>query len=477
MTAQPDTPPAETTAPPLTESRAQTTTCTPDETNERTLVEATVAFLTEHLGHRISTYSRRSGRRHYYTLAKIDPGSDCAFEPYERPWWLKGPDTCAYGPAYSIRHVFANADELTCAECHISRAWIDARTTALDALNALSVPYLNGAFTAFSHDEHLRNVLAMARLIATASHGGPSPSSAQTSARNPRRRTPAARDERTLTMTREPASAAPATVTASAEPPPGTIQRLAGELLDVLADELAEQPAEAGLTELLARYGQHAADAHQIPWNGWIREGLETAALLGLALSASDLPSHGPLPTREGLDGRFAATRDDERRAWLIGAAELLHRHNAEDSYGPPIGEDPTSQADNYEAIPGDHRNEQGLYVQLLPGCLTPRPSDHDAQPDLDLPHEGDPVVIARGHVMFLDPDHQATHLTRETSHLWGAPLLGEGCGAARWDPDSLTALDPAYAGRQDADTEALETAWTLLLDLANHRHTEGGVR
>jgi hypothetical protein len=137
------------------------------EANERTATQATLAFLTEHLGHRISTFNRRRGKRHYYTLAELDPGADQAFEPYERPYWLKGPDTDAHGPSYSIRYVFTNVDELTCTECRISRAWTDAHAATVAALKTIAAPYLTGATATFSSDEHLRDAVAMARLIAT----------------------------------------------------------------------------------------------------------------------------------------------------------------------------------------------------------------------------------------------------------------------------------------------------------------------
>ena len=145
-------------------------TSTLAEINERTLAEATVAFLTEHLGHRISTYNRHRGKRYHYTLAKIDPGVDRAYAPYQRPYWLTGPDTDAYGPRYSIRHLFAAADELTCTECRISRAWTDAHAATVTALKGLAAPYLTGAAAAFSGDDYRRDALAMARLIATLTH-------------------------------------------------------------------------------------------------------------------------------------------------------------------------------------------------------------------------------------------------------------------------------------------------------------------
>lgn len=135
-------------------------------TNERTVTEATAAFLTEHLGHRISTYNRHRDKRYYYTLAKIDPGADRAYEPYQRPYWLTGPDTHAYGPSHSIRYVFGQADELTCTECRISRAWSDAHAATLAALKDLAAPYLTAAATARCTEDLQRDAYAMARLIA-----------------------------------------------------------------------------------------------------------------------------------------------------------------------------------------------------------------------------------------------------------------------------------------------------------------------
>lgn len=103
-------------------------TGTPPQESERALTEASLAFLYDHLGHRISTFNRRRGTRRFYTLARIDPRADLAYEPYERPWWLTGPDIYAYGPRHSIRYVFAEADELTCTDCHTSRAATPTRT-------------------------------------------------------------------------------------------------------------------------------------------------------------------------------------------------------------------------------------------------------------------------------------------------------------------------------------------------------------
>ena len=137
------------------------------ETNERTAIEATLAFLTAHLGHRISTVNRYRGTRQHYTIAELDPGADLASEPHERPYWLTGPDTYAHGPSYSIRYVFAEAAELTCTECRISREWTDAHAAALSELKTLAAPYLTGASTTLRSDEHLRDAVAMARLIAT----------------------------------------------------------------------------------------------------------------------------------------------------------------------------------------------------------------------------------------------------------------------------------------------------------------------
>ena len=99
-------------------------------TTERALTESTIAFLTEHLGHRICTYNRHRDKRSWWTHAHIDPRADRAYEPYERPWWLTGPDTDAFGPSRSIRHVFAAADELTCTDCGTGR---DRRHSATPA--------------------------------------------------------------------------------------------------------------------------------------------------------------------------------------------------------------------------------------------------------------------------------------------------------------------------------------------------------
>jgi hypothetical protein len=174
--------------------------------------------------------------------------------------------------------------------------------------------------------------------------------------------------------------------------------------------------------------------------------------------------------------------------AWLLHGADLLHRTCNPDAYGPPIGESPTREAPRggdpaaaqrpaaEQAPPTrtDHAHEQGLYIQLLPACLAPTDDDRAAQLSFGLPREGDPVVIARGHVMWLTTYGTAAEVTEATTQLWAAPVIGEGCGAARWDPDSVTALDPSYVGLLDREVEAIQTAWTLLIDLAN-RFPAGG--
>jgi hypothetical protein len=124
-----------------------------------------------------------------------------------------------------------------------------------------------------------------------------------------------------------------------------------------------------------------------------------------------------------------------------------------------------------------DHHTEQGLHIQLLPECLAPGFADREAHHEIGLPEEGDAVVIARGHVMFLAADEGCSHFAVQTTRLWGAPLIGEGCGAARWDPDSVTALDPSYTGLPDADAEAIYTAWHLLINLANQFTAAGRAR
>lgn len=140
-------------------------TGTPPTGSEQTPIEATLAFLKDHLGHRISTFNRHRGTRRFYTLADIDPRTDRAYEPYERPWWRTGPDTYEHGPAHSIRYVFAEADELACTECRTSRSLSDANAI-LTALHALAQPYLTGAAATLRSEAHLRNAHAMARLIA-----------------------------------------------------------------------------------------------------------------------------------------------------------------------------------------------------------------------------------------------------------------------------------------------------------------------
>ena len=137
-------------------------------TNEDSLLAATVAFLTEHLGHRISTYNRHRDKHSYWTHAKIDARADRAYEPYERPWWLTGPDTDAYGPSKSISAVFAEADELTCTDCHVSRNWVHAHAAALTELKTIAAPYLTGRpIPGLVGARWERDASRMAHLIAT----------------------------------------------------------------------------------------------------------------------------------------------------------------------------------------------------------------------------------------------------------------------------------------------------------------------
>jgi hypothetical protein len=127
------------------------------------------------------------------------------------------------------------------------------------------------------------------------------------------------------------------------EPPAGAIQRMAAEMLDVLAEHLHEQPADTSLTQMLARCAEGAADAHGLPSNPWIRDGIETAALLALAITA--LPQPLGLLRRDKLAARFATMSAEGQRTWVAGAAEVLHRSNIIDSYGPPIGDMPARRA------------------------------------------------------------------------------------------------------------------------------------
>jgi hypothetical protein len=276
-----------------------------------------------------------------------------------------------------------------------------------------------------------------------------------------------------------PATAPPATAH-PADPPAGAIGRMAAEMLDVLAEHLHEQPADTSLPELLACSAEGAADAHGLAPDAWIRDGVETAALLGLAITALPLP-RGQL-RRGSLAARFAAMTARQQRIWIINAADVLHYSNHPDAYGPPLGEilaREAPQAEHPAVTPRavehpapsahiDHRHGQGVYLQFLPACVAPASCDRDAQPNFALPYEGEPVVIARGHVMWLAADPGATLIATETTQLWGAPMIAEGCGAARWDPDSLVPLDPSYIGLEDGDAEAIQTAWTLLIDRAD---------
>ena len=282
-------------------------------------------------------------------------------------------------------------------------------------------------------------------------------------------------------MTREPATPE----TAAAQPPSGAIQRMAAEMLDVLAEHLDQQPADLSLTVLLARSTEGAVDAHGLAPNPWIRDGIETVALLGLAITA--LPLRVSQLRRDQLAARFDGMALDRQRTWVINAADVLHRSNAVASYGPTIGqllmpearqaEDPTNTArregaDHWPAA--DHVHEQGLHTQFLPACLQPADADRAAHPDLALPGEGDPVVIANGHVMFLTATDGAALFTSDSNQLWAVPVIGDGCGAARWDPESVMQIDLTRMSFPHGDAEAMESAWTLLFDFAA-QHEAGG--
>jgi hypothetical protein len=251
--------------------------------------------------------------------------------------------------------------------------------------------------------------------------------------------------------------------------------------------------ARAGLPEVLlaaARVCQHApADAHQIPWNPWTRDGIETAALLGLSLAG--VSSRRTLLPREKLARRFAFLSTRGQMAWLLHAADLLHRMGDPDAYGPPVGESPTREAvraDGPAATPQlagepapptriEHAHEHGMYIQLFPVCLAPTDSDRSAQPDLALPREGDAVVIANGHVMFLTAADGTELFAPDSNQLWAAPTIGDGYGSARWDPDNVVQVDLAHVSFPDRDAEAMETAWTLLIDLAAQYEAGGRFR
>jgi len=113
---------------------------------------------------------------------------------------------------------------------------------------------------------------------------------------------------------------------------------------------------------------------------------------------------------------------------------------------------------------------DQGLYIQPLPTRLAPTTTDRDNLPELTLPHAAEAVVIDRGHVMWLVLlDAEAAWITRDTSQLWGTALIGpDGRDGARWNPESPGHLDPTCLIHTVEDTEAIQFAWTLLIDLAN---------
>jgi len=190
---------------------------------------------------------------------------------------------------------------------------------------------------------------------------------------------------------------------------------------------------------------------------------------------------------RDKLAERFAEMNTNQQRTWVIKAADVLHRSNAIDSYGPPIGEllmrealqaEDAATAARPEAEghspAADHAHGQGLYTQVLPACLAPTDADRAAQPDLALPGKGDAVVIANGHVMFLTAVDGTELIAPDSNQLWAVPTVGEGCGAARWDPDNVVEVDLSYMILPAGDVEAIETAWTLLIDLAA-QHEAGG--
>lgn len=122
-----------------------------------------------------------------------------------------------------------------------------------------------------------------------------------------------------------------------------------------------------------------------------------------------------------------------------------------------------------------DHANEDGPRLQPLPACLAPTDADRAANPDLALPHTGDAVVIEGGHVMFLSIYDGADPVDEVTSMVVGAPMTDQACGAAQWDPDSLTPCDPGP--EIDDDAAAIQAAWHLLIDLANQSDAPAATR
>jgi hypothetical protein len=120
-----------------------------------------------------------------------------------------------------------------------------------------------------------------------------------------------------------------------------------------------------------------------------------------------------------------------------------------------------------------DHADEDGLYLQPLAACLAPTDADRAAYPELDLPRAGDPVVITGGHVMFLGTAPDTTRVATDNSILYGAPMTNAGCGAAQWAPARLVVCEPGPEIEPE-DAAAIQAAWHLLIDLANHAHLGG---
>jgi hypothetical protein len=135
----------------------------------------------------------------------------------------------------------------------------------------------------------------------------------------------------------------------------GRVRRAAAELLDVLADERAEQAEDEtreplgeygakdrsaeGLLVLIAAYVETAAEAQNLPWNPQVAEAIEAVAFQGLRRTSHVRPSHDRQVQAAGFDKLPAR----QQRAWLTSAARYLHRTGDPAAYASPETSDPAT--------------------------------------------------------------------------------------------------------------------------------------
>jgi hypothetical protein len=125
---------------------------------------------------------------------------------------------------------------------------------------------------------------------------------------------------------------------------------------------------------------------------------------------------------------------------------------------------------------PATHEHEQGIYLQPLPACLAPTADALLAQPLLDLPRPGDPVVIDAGRVHWLERDDPHAQATRDNTALRDAGMAGDdACRGADWN--HIGYCDPDEPNLEEGDDIAIATTWDLLIDLANQAETRATAR